>query len=75
MLAAIEQAVQRCDREAFSLPLAMDQQAAQHCRFETLSLKSCQPTLEFSWHHVKDRLPVRQASQFQHALLSTAFGS
>ena len=58
MLAASEQAVWRCDHEAFSLPLAMDQQAVQHCLFETLSLESCQPTLEFSWRHLQSRLLV-----------------
>ena len=56
MLVAIEQAVQHCDLGAFSL--AMDQQAVQHYRFENLSLESCQPALEFSWRHVRGRLPV-----------------
>ena len=36
MLLAIEQAVQHCRREAFSVPLALDQQAMQHCGFETV---------------------------------------
>ncbi len=67
MLAAIQQAVRRCDREAISLLLAMDQQAVQHCRFETLSLESCQPALEFSWRHVRGRLPVWQEPQFLRA--------
>ena len=58
MLAAIGQAVQCCVREAFSLPLAMDQQAVQQCRFETLSLKSCQPAVEFFWRYVRGRQPV-----------------
>ena len=58
MLVAIEQAVQHCDRGAFSLPLAMDQQAVQHCRFETLSLESCQPALEFFPRYVRGRQPV-----------------
>ena len=31
MWEAIEQAVQHCDCEMFALPLAMDQQAVQHC--------------------------------------------
>ena len=58
MLAAIELAVQRCDREAFSLP---------PCPYETLSVESCQPTLEFSWRHVKGQLPAWQELQFLHA--------
>ena len=59
MLAAIQQDVQCCDRKTFSLPLAMDQQAVQHyCGFESLSPESCQPAPEFSWRHVRGRLPV-----------------
>ena len=49
MLVAIEQAVQHCD-------LTMDEQAVQPCRFETLSLESCQPALEF--FPVRGRQPV-----------------
>ena len=64
MLAASEQAVWRCDHEAFSLPPAMDQQAVQHCLFETLSLESCQPAPVSSWRHVKGRLLVWQEPQF-----------
>ena len=58
MLAANAQAVQHCRRELFSLTLALDEQAAQHCRFETLSPELYQPALEFSWRHVRGRLPV-----------------
>jgi hypothetical protein len=36
MWEAIEEAVQRCAREMFALPLATDEQAVQHCRFEIL---------------------------------------
>ena len=67
MLAAIEDAVQYCEREAFLLPLAMDQQAVQHCRFETFSLESCQPAPEFSWRHVRGRLLFSEEPPFQHA--------
>ena len=67
MWAVSEQAVQHCDREAFSLPLGMHQQAVQHCRFENLSLELCQQALEFSSRHERGRLPGWQEPQFPHA--------
>ena len=36
MWEAVEEAVQRCDSAMLALPLAMDQQAVQHCRFVIL---------------------------------------
>ena len=75
MWAVSEQAVQHCDREAFSLPLGMHQQAVQHCRFEILSLELCQQALESSWRHVRGRLLVWQEPQFLRVLLSIAIGS
>ena len=47
--------------------LAVSEQAVQHCRFETLSLESCQRALEFSWRHVRGRLLVWQEPQFLRA--------
>ena len=55
--------------------LAMDQLAVQHCGCETLSLEWCQPAQEFSWRHLKGRLPVWQELRFLLAELSTAIGS
>ena len=75
MLAANAQAVQHCSRELLSLRLALDEQAVQDCGYPTFSTELYLPALEFSWRHVKDRLPVWQESQSQHAMLSTAFGS
>ena len=67
MGAVSEQAVQHCDREAFSLALGMHQQAMQHCRFETLLVELCQQALESSWRHVRGRLLVWQEPQFLRA--------
>ena len=64
MLAVSEQAVQHCDREAFSLPLDMHQLAVQQCRFETPAQELCQRALESSWRHVRGRLLVWQQPQF-----------
>ena len=64
MLAVSEQAVQHCHQEAFSLLLDIHQHAAQHCRFETLSVESCQRALVSSWRHVRARLLVWQEPQF-----------
>ena len=58
MLALNEQPVQHCCCEALQLQVSTDQQAVQHWACETLSLGLCQLTLEFSWHHLKGRLPI-----------------
>ena len=75
MLAVSKQAVQHCHHEAFSLLLDIHQQAAQQCRFEILSLESCQRALVSSWRHVRGRLLVWQEPQFLRVLLSIAIGS
>ena len=67
MLALNEQAAQHCCCEALQLQVPTDQQAVQHCACETLSLGLCQLTLEFSWHHLKGRLPVWLELRFLHA--------
>ena len=67
MLAANAQAVQHCRRELLSLPLALNEQAVQHCGYPTFSTELYQPALEFSWPHLKGRLPVWRALRFLHA--------
>ena len=75
MLVVSKQAVQHSHHEAFFLLLDTHQQAAQQCRFETLSLESCRRALVSSWRHVRGRLLVWQEPQFLLVLLSIAIGS
>ena len=75
MLAVSKQAVQHWHHKEFFLLLDIHQQPAQQCRFETLSLESCQRALVSSWRHVRGRLLVWQEPQFLSVLLSIAIGS
>jgi len=54
MLAANAQAVQHYSRELLSLPLALDEQAVQHCGYPSFSTELYLPALEFSWRHWRD---------------------
>ena len=47
--------------------LAAIEQAVQQWGFEMLSQESCQPPLEFSWRHLKGRLPVWRELRFLYA--------
>jgi hypothetical protein len=63
MLVVIVQAVQHCRCGLFSLSLAWDGQAVQHCGLlngnrETLSLVLYQPAREFFWRRGIGRLPA-----------------
>ncbi len=67
MLAANAQAVQHRRRELLSLPLALDEQAVQHCGYPTFSTELYLPALEFSWRDWRDGLPVWREPQSLHA--------
>ena len=67
MLATNAQAVQHYRRELLSLLLALDEQGVQHCGYPTFSTELYQPALEFSWRHLKGRLPVWPGLRFLHA--------
>ena len=69
-----EQAVQHCDREAFSLSWALHQQVVQFCGFESLAIDPCRRALEFSWRRVRGWLPAWQEAQFLRAWLSSVIG-
>ena len=72
MLAVVVQAVQHCRSGLFSLSLAWDGQAVQHCGLlngnrETLSLMLYQPAREFFWRRGIGRLPAELGLQFLRA--------
>ena len=67
MLEVIEQNVHHRCFDIFQLHVETDQQVVQHCVLETLSLESYQPEMEFSWNHLKGRLPIWREPRFLHA--------
>ena len=64
MLVVSAQAVLHCHNEALALLLDVHERAVQHCRFDSLSLESCQPAPVSSWRHQKAALLDWQELQF-----------